>query len=414
MRITLIAFGTRGDVTPLVALASRLRASGHRIRLATHAEFEPLAARHGFDFHPIPGSFQKLVATSEGRRALGVPRNTPFGLAGLFTPFHDCAEAVFAECRQACADADAILCSPLASIVATPIAQNKDVPMAIGSPIPPMGSRYLPAPAFPAWPLGSAYNRLTHALSKIIARRGASHVFDVWLREGRRLPAAAPLRAITLVAVSPIVVPRPLDWPETTHVTGYWFLREDGGRDVPDEVRAFVSAGPPPLCLGFGSMADDRPEELRAIVLDVLARLKTRAVVIGGSGGALLGFGNHKEVCEARFVDYEWLFRSVSVVIHQGGAGTAAYCLTAGVPQVVVPYCLDHRFWAWRMRELGVAPRAIGRHRLTAHALATAIREAVENPSFRAAAAALAPRIAADDGLERAVRIVSDHFRPPA
>ena len=28
MRITLIAFGTRGDVTPLVALGSRLRAAG--------------------------------------------------------------------------------------------------------------------------------------------------------------------------------------------------------------------------------------------------------------------------------------------------------------------------------------------------------------------------------------------------
>ena len=40
-------------------------------------------------------------------------------------------------------------------------------------------------------------------------------------------------------------------------------------------------------------------------------------------------------------------------------AGTAAACLTGGVPQVVIPYCLDHHFWAWRMRELGVAPPSI-------------------------------------------------------
>jgi UDP:flavonoid glycosyltransferase YjiC (YdhE family) len=193
-------------------------------------------------------------------------------------------------------------------------------------------------------------------------------------------------------------------------VSGYWFVPRKGPGAVPEEVRAFFKAGPPPICFGFGSMADDNPEELRTIVLDVLARLKTRAVVVGGSGGALVGFGEPETVCEAPFVDYDWLFRNVPVVVHQGGAGTAAHCLTAGVPQVIVPYCLDHTFWAWRMREIGVAPPAIGRQRLTASALAKAIRQTIDNPSFRAKAAALAPRISAEDGLGQAARILNDHF----
>jgi UDP:flavonoid glycosyltransferase YjiC (YdhE family) len=155
---------------------------------------------------------------------------------------------------------------------------------------------------------------------------------------------------------------------------------------------------------------DDNPEELRAIVLDVLDRLKMRAVVVGGSGSALLGFGNLPNVCEVPFVAYDWLFPRVSAVVHQGGAGTASFCLTAGVPQVIVKYCLDHTFWAWRLNQLGVAPRGLVRHKLKASALAKTISRAVKDPRYRSRAAALAPLVCAEDGLASATRILQAHF----
>lgn len=416
MRITLIAFGTRGDVTPLVALGARLGAAGHQLQVVTHAEFESFVRQHGLDFHPIAASYQEFVATEQGRRALGVPRSTPLGLIGLFNPFRGCAEAVFHTSWRACRDADAIVASPLASIVGALIARAKDVPLAVASPIPPLGSRYLPAPVFPALPLGPAYNVLTHMLSQLLVRRGASQVLEAWAREAHHVAPSAngPVRTLTLVAISPTLVPRPIDWPATTQITGYWFLPDGPAGAIPPTVRAFVEEGPPPICLGFGSMADDNPTELRSVVLDVLAQLDIRAVVVGGSGGALLGLGRSERICEVPFVDYDWLFRRVSVVVHQGGAGTAAFCLTAGVPQVVVPYCLDHTFWAWRLRELGVSPASVKRHRLTAARLASAIRSAIENPLFRARAAALAPTISAENGLERAVQLLDAHFTPTA
>ena len=416
MRISLIAFGTRGDVTPIVALAVRLRSIGYRVRLVSHADFEPLAAQQKLDFHPTGGSYQQLVASTEGRRALGVPRSTPLGLLGLFNPFRDCAEIVFRECWEACGDADAIACSPLASVVGSLIASARGLPLAIGSPIPPPGSRFMPAPVFPAWPLGQPYSRLTNKLTRTLVLRGASKVFAAWYREALRItptPGLPPVPTVTLVASSPIVVPRPPDWPETTHVTGYWFLPKQAAPAVPAHVRDFIDSGPPPICLGFGSMADNDPDKLRALVLEAIARLKTRAIIVGGSGGALLGFAQSNSVCEASFVDYDWLFRRVSVVVHQGGAGTAAFCLAAGVPQVIVPYCLDHTFWASRLQKLGVTPPSVTRNRLTAGRLAKMIRTATENPAYRSAAEALAPRIAAEDGLDRATRILQTHVGRP-
>ncbi|HZP49272.1 MAG TPA: glycosyltransferase [Vicinamibacterales bacterium] len=412
MRITVIGFGTRGDVSPLITLASRLRAAGHHPRVATHAEFEAPARSQGLDFHLIPGSYQALVSSAEGRHALGVPNNSPLGLTGLFQPFRDCAESVFREAHAASADAEAIVSSPLASLVATPLARSRDLPLVVASPIPPLGSRHQQAHAFPAWRLGPVYNRLTQVLSQALVAYGASQVFAAWRREAAAIapPASArPARLVTLVGSSPVVVPRPPDWPTTTHVTGYWFPPRGNAPAASDDLRAFVEAGEPPICLGFGSMADDNPAELRAIVLDAVTRLRQRAVIVGGSGGALSNF-DHPAIFETPFADYDWLFRRVSVVVHQGGAGTAAYCFTAGVPQVVVQYCLDHAFWAGRLHDLGVAPRSTTRSRLTGARLAEMIGRAVGDPCYRRRAADLAPRIAAEHGLELAARIVTAHL----
>src|SRR6266511_84378 len=100
MRFTATAFGSRGDITPVVALCARLRGEGHAVRLASHREFEPLARQHGLDFHPVPGSYQDLLSTVEGRRAVGVPTNSPFGLRGLFASFRDAPEGAYRACWE--------------------------------------------------------------------------------------------------------------------------------------------------------------------------------------------------------------------------------------------------------------------------------------------------------------------------
>ena len=413
MRLTLIAFGTRGDITPYVALGIRLRAEGHDVCLVSHPEFESAAERHGLAFRAVPGSFQDFIATHEGRRALGVPRSTPFGLAGLLRPFDPCAEEVYGESWQASEGTEGVIASAVATPVGSLIARGRGVPLARGQVIPSMRTGAMPHPVFPTWPLGPLYNRATYAAGDMFIRRTSGHIFGRWDREAERLREGHPVHPIkvtTLIAVSPRVIPRPDDWSRDVHVTGYWLPPRAGDAVIPEHLKSFVETGAPPICLGFGSMMDDNPEELRAIVLEALTRLDLRAVIVAGSGSALLGFGNHPNVCEVAFADYEWLFPRVRAVVHQGGAGTASYCLTAGVPQVIVRYCLDHNHWAWRMRELGVAPQSLVRHRLTAAALAGTIRRALEDQSYRRRAAALAPLIRAEDGAGTAVRIIQEHF----
>lgn len=412
MRLTFVAFGTRGDVVPLIALGARLQALGHRIRLASHLEFEGMARQRGLDFHPIPGSFQDFLATAEGRRALGVPTNTPLGLTGVFSSFRSEAARTYRECWEAAADAEGLVCSTLATNVGALMASRLDVPLAIALAVPSMPSRYLPHPAMPPWPLGPRYNRLSYGIAAWLIERGAGPVFATWRAEAERAAngqPARPLKATTLVAASPILAPRPVDWPAHSHVTGFWWLPPQPAA-IPADLQAFVERDDPLICIGFGSMADNEPDRLRELVAGALALTKVRAVLVTGSGNAISQVGARGTTFEIANVDYGWLFPRVRAVVHQGGVGTASFCLRAGVPQVTVAYCLDHVFWAWRLSELGVAPKGLRRHRLTVESLAAAIRQVLDEPGYRERAAAVAPKVRGEDGLGQAIAILAEHF----
>jgi sterol 3beta-glucosyltransferase len=401
-----------------VALGARLRAEGHAICLVSHGEFGEMAARHGLEFRPVPGSFQSFLASSDGHRALVKAQRLGFrGVGGVFDPFRDDPRGVYRACWDATDGIDGIVCSAVALGVSPLLAERRQVPLALGFAVPSLPTGHLPHPVMPPWPLGPVYNRLTYRIANWLVLRGGGAVMREWLDEANRLsrPSPGKLRVAALVAVSPILVPRPDDWPPEVHVTGFWRLPV-GAAAVPDDLVSFIERGDPPICLGFGSMPDYAPNELRSIVLKTLDATGLRAVVVKGSGAAL-SLGSREDVFEVSTVDYNWLFPRMRLVVHQGGVGTASYCLTAGVPQVTVKYCLDHTFWAWRLNVLGVAPPGLQRGQLTTRALARSIREVCDNPAYGERARALAPAINAEDGLTRAAEVLVEHFRartPPS
>jgi len=70
MRTAIIAFGSRGDVQPYIALGQGLVKAGHTVRLATHKDFEDLVKAHGMEFWLICGNSQEMAESQETRDVL--------------------------------------------------------------------------------------------------------------------------------------------------------------------------------------------------------------------------------------------------------------------------------------------------------------------------------------------------------
>jgi sterol 3beta-glucosyltransferase len=256
-------------------------------------------------------------------------------------------------------------------------------------------------------------NRLSHHVTRQIMWQGFRSADRLARQEVLGLPAAPfwgpynsdRLHGAVLYGFSPSVIPKPSDWGDDTHVTGYWFLESASDWTPPSTVVEFLQDGPAPVYIGFGSIGNQRPEETTDLVLRALEHAKQRAVMLSGWGG-LQKADFPDTVLMVDAIPHSWLFPRVAAVVHHGGVGTTAAGLRAGVPSVIIPFFGDQSFWAQRVAELGVGPQPIPRKRLTAERLAQAVQEAVTNQAMRQRAADLGGRIRAEDGIARAVAVV--------
>lgn len=55
LKIVMLIVGTRGDVQPFIAIGKRLQEHGHRVRLASHKNFESFVRKEGLEFYPLGG-----------------------------------------------------------------------------------------------------------------------------------------------------------------------------------------------------------------------------------------------------------------------------------------------------------------------------------------------------------------------
>jgi UDP:flavonoid glycosyltransferase YjiC (YdhE family) len=209
-----------------------------------------------------------------------------------------------------------------------------------------------------------------------------------------------------LYCYSPAVVPKPPDWGEHAHVTGYWFLDHPPDWQPPADLVDFLESGPPPIYVGLGSISSRDPEKTSRIVLDSLRQAGQRGVIATGWGG-LSQSDLPDEVFVTEAVPHDWLFPRMAAVVHHGGAGTTGAGLRASVPSIIVPVSNDQPFWGRRVKALGAGPAPIPRKRLTADRLAHAICVAVTDEAIRKRAAELGETIRAEDGVANAVRIIN-------
>jgi vancomycin aglycone glucosyltransferase len=380
MRVLLSTIGSRGDVQPLAALASRLRESGHEACLCVSPDFRDWIEGLGFPVTPLGLELRGTGAAEWPPRDI---RSSPERMRQLVDAAVADEFTTIAEAAQGC---DVIL------------AASGRRPIAARSVAEALGIRYvftafsplhLPSPGVPPDRFNNMYgpplnrHRVAAGLPPVQDVRG--HIFTTtpW------------------VAVDPVLAPWPGPAGDGVVQTGAWILPDE--RPLDPELEAFLHAGEPPVYFGFGSMK--MPPHLAQDIARAARQAGRRAIIYAGWADLALT-GSQPGCLVIGEVNQQKLFRQVAAVVHHGGAGTTTTAALAGAPQVVIPQAYDQRYWAQRVSHLGIgAAHAPGTP--DADSLTAALEHALQ-PSVAARARSISPAMHTNGAQAAAANLIAE------
>jgi UDP:flavonoid glycosyltransferase YjiC (YdhE family) len=416
MHITLLVLGSYGDVLPVAALGRGLKATGHQVRVATFENFGNMVARHGLDFHPIRGDSQTILSTGAG---LALAESGPNVIRAWWTAMHSFGVLAESYARDLSSpdlwETDIIVNQLPGGLYGYDLAEKLGVPMFMAAVMPLARTRRFPMMAFPTmFARFPGYNASSYRIAEQSVWQWFRPTINRWRKRILGLPNQSfwgyfgelgTSRVPILNGFSSHVVPRPPDWGDHVHITGYWFPKDETWQP-PDSLRKFIEVGSPPVFISFGSMPVRSPTRTTAVILEALKQSGLRGVLHTGWAG----IGNDDlpdYVHKIDYAPYGWLFPQMAAVVHHGGSGTTALGLRAGVPSLVVPFLFDQFYWGRRICGLGVGPKPIPRQKLSVTRLAQALAIATTDTTMRQRAAVLGEKIRTEDGIKRALEILS-------
>ena len=409
MKITLITLGTRGDVQPFLALAKALIARGHNVKLAAPDNFKDWVESHGVTFHAIGVDMEAFLQSDEIREVLS---GNWFGLRKIWhSKIIPMFENTIHACWDAGKDADVLVYHPKA-YAAVDVAEATGATSIVAAPIPMFPTREFPSIIFTknyggvlnkaSWLMfnGSrfVYAKVLNKFRQEVLGLGKGKIFAPigWTPNGM---------AMRLCAVSPSVIPRPKDWDDGIHMTGYWFFDENKDWEPSGELASFLESGEPPIYIGFGSMTTKNPEAFTKTIIEAVKKSGKRAILSLGWGG-MEAVSVPPEVFIIQSAPHEQLFKYVSAVVHHGGAGTTAAGLRAGKPTLICPQSVDQPFWGKRVELLGCGPRALPIKDITVDGLAERLCELCGRSEYVENARKVSEGIEREDGVGEAVRLI--------
>ncbi|SIR81262.1 glycosyltransferase [Williamsia sterculiae] len=365
--------GSRGDVVPGLVVARALAGRGHRVTVGVPENLVAFARTEGVDAVPFAPDTDELlrstVITRDLRsrnprtRSRAVRQIAEFGATTMDDRLLEMADGT-----------SIVMTGPLGQERGATVAESRGaafVPLHF-CPIRPNRSVPLPVPVLDRMaglPLVTAalWRLVDLAYWQLSARRG-----DDTLRSRLGMPRARrPLgdrsrEAGTpeIQAYDPVLFPDlRREWGDRRPMTG--FLGAGGHPDDDSRLMSWLTAGPPPVYVGFGSMPLPDPRRTYGALVERLRDRGRRALVCAGpnhDAAVSLFDGSDDDVYLARSVDHTTVLPACAAAVHHGGAGTTGACLRAGIPMLIASFSADQPMWGRAVVDRGLgATCRIGR-----------------------------------------------------
>jgi sterol 3beta-glucosyltransferase len=409
MKITILTYGSRGDVQPFLALAVGLQNRGHQVKLAAPCRFAELVTTYRVPFVPLAGDPEEIS------KRFNTAGHNAFKMVSAIRDYvNSIAVEVTRGAFAACDGADLIVHSFLFTTGAHSFARAHGIPDVSIQTFPIFApTRMYPPVAMASLPPG-AFSYFAHWLNTQVFWYGGN---SGYLQKRKQHPdlfsidltwpfSDSPSRPPTplLFAVSPTVLPPAPEWTNRAKVSGYLFLDSPAGYQAPPALEDFFKAGPAPICVTFGSMIHRNSDRIAESVIRSIRGSGQRAVILTGWGDWKVKQSS-QDIFFADTIPHDWLLPRCKAVIHHGGAGTTAAGLRAGIPNIVVPFGGDQTFWGQRVHALGAGPCPLPVRALNTDALMSALAF-VDDKIMQARVRLVGEKIRKEDGVGDAIRVV--------
>jgi len=410
LKYVITSFGSFGDLNPYVGLGRALKARGHDVVLALPAHYAPFVEAAGLRAHAVrpdidPGNREVV------RRVMDPLRGAEYLIRDLMMPL---VEESYADLEAIVQDDDVLISHPL-TFAAPVLAERRGLRWA-SSVLAPLGffSQDDP-PLMAVHPAADAlqrnfpglYRRLVPT-ARFITRAWGARVQALRKRLGLA-PGANPLHDgqfspyLNLAMFSRVLAEPQPDWPPHTMVTGAVSYDAVHGA-LPDELKAFLDSGTPPIVftLGTAAVAAASAARFYQTSLEAATDAGARSVLlVGRDDGHRPDVRGRSDVFVAEWAPHSELFPRAAAIVHQGGAGTLHTAFASGRPMLIVPHAHDQGDNAVRAARLGVA-RVVFPSQYKRNVVREHLRALLTESSFQENAKAVSARVCAENGADRA------------
>lgn len=411
MNITMISIGSTGDVRPYLLLGRELKNRGNNICLCAFKNFEEDAKNEGFSFIPIDRSAQEFMQNVLNNNKGGIDY-----VSNMYEELKVLAPALFDAIDTAVQCADLVISTFFGSF-SRRVAQKYNK-LYVQTHFFPMDiNNVSPIASAKGFVLGKNYYHFTYKLGymcinlleKYFTKKIAPD-YDICPNEIKTAPVyninGKPFPVI--YAMSQYVLPPYSKWDNNIHVVGYFFDKNVQNYTPSNELMDFINSGERPIYIGFGSIMSERVEKYLNITLKALKRTGIRAVLVQGWKG--FNPPRSKNIYTVGPIPHDFIFNQVQAVVHHGGAGTFAAGIKWGKPTFILPFGGDQPFNALRAYKLGIGPKPLKQEFFTVKKMEKSLIDLVENDAYKRNAQELSNLVNAENGLDKAVRIIEDYI----
>ncbi len=391
-KIVIAPYGSLGDLHPLLAIAIELRKRGHGIRICTFEGYREKIEKLDFEFFPMRPDID-----TEDRELARELMDTKTGSEKVIKELmlgniHE----TYLDLLNASKSMDLLISGEIV-FPAHSVSEKLRLKLITTSLAPiSMFSQYEP----------NIYaNALFLRHLNFLGRRFQKVVFSVmgsilesWLGPYKEFRTAIGLssdhdpilkdkysKSLHLAMFSKVLAKPQPDWYSRTLQTGFCFY--DGQKDLgvmPDGLNEFIDSGESPIVFTLGSAAVMDARDFFEESIAAAKRLNRRAVILYGVFN-VPPKGLDDERVGFDYAPFSRIFPRAACVVHQGGIGTTAQVLRAGVPQLIMPFSHDQPDNAARCERIGVA-RTIDRNRYNSEKAAAEIAKLLGKLSYKAKA----------------------------